>query len=68
MQSVKEINHSLAGARIRSLRETTGKSLRWLAKEMKKSPAFVSDLELGRRNWTEQSYARAVAILTAIEN
>lgn len=38
------------GARIRVAREASGKSLRALATLVDKSPAFISDIELGRRH------------------
>ena len=59
----KEINHAEAGKRIRALREKKGMSLRRLAAGMGFSAPFVSDLELGRRNWTERSFDSALEIL-----
>ena len=37
----------------RTARESTGKSLREVAKAMKISAGYLSDLELGRRAWSE---------------
>lgn len=34
---------------LRSVREASGKSLRVMAQELKLSPAYISDIELGRR-------------------
>lgn len=65
-EKVSKINHIEAGQRIRSAREKAGKSLRWLANEMQKSPPYMSDLERGRRNWTPELFERAVTVLKAI--
>lgn len=40
------------GESMRELREDAKVSLRTIAKRIDVSPAFLSDLELGRRNWT----------------
>lgn len=61
---VTEVNHVEAGAIIRSLRKEHGMSLRTLAKEMDYSAPFISDLELGRRNWTEENFRNAIKIIT----
>ncbi len=45
------------------MRERAGMSVRRLAKEMGFSAPFVSDLELGRRNWTASNFDKAKAIL-----
>jgi transcriptional regulator with XRE-family HTH domain len=48
---------------MRALRNASGKSLRHVAGAMKVSPAYVSDLELGRRGWADsllERYKRAV--------
>ena len=63
-RTVQEIDHIEAGRRIRALRESTGMSLRWLATQMGFSAPFISDLELGRRNWTEYNFNKAVRLLT----
>jgi len=65
-EKVSRINHVEAGKRIRDQREKVGKSLRWLAHEMGKSPPYMSDLERGRRNWTPQLFDKATEILNAI--
>lgn len=62
-RTVEEINHIEAGRRIRNLRYKAGMSLRRLAKEMGLSAPFISDLELGRRNWTRKHFAAALEIL-----
>jgi hypothetical protein len=40
----------IAGAWLRALREAAGISLRQMAKDLGYSPAFLSDVELGRRH------------------
>ncbi len=60
-----EINHQLAGDRVRQVRKKAGISLRKLATEMGVSAPFLSDLERGRRNWSEKNYAQALKILHA---
>jgi predicted transcriptional regulator len=57
------LNDADVGAKLRRLREDSGKSLRDVAKALGLSAAYVSDLELGRRRWTAEKadrYARAV--------
>lgn len=61
---VDQINHTEAGRMIRELRVKKKKSLRWLASELGFSPPFVSDLELGRRNWSALTFYHAADILT----
>lgn len=49
------INPKLTGERARRIREKEKVGLRELAKNMGISAAYLSDLELGRRNWTEKT-------------
>lgn len=58
-----EINHAEAGKRVRALREKSGVSLRQLARDMKLSAPFLSDLERGRRNWSVENFKKAVQLL-----
>lgn len=53
-----ELDHATVGAELRSLRETRGLSLEAVAKKLKLSLSYLSDLERGRRNWTEAKVAR----------
>jgi ribosome-binding protein aMBF1 (putative translation factor) len=46
------------GAEMRARREKTGISLRELARRIKWSATYVSDLELGHKVWTEQKRTR----------
>ena len=55
----------LDGAAIRSNRESSGISLRRLANEAEVSPAYLSDIELGRR-LTSPHADGAVRILKAL--
>jgi transcriptional regulator with XRE-family HTH domain len=60
---VPKINHTEAGRIVRSLRSKSGMSLRTMARRMRLSAPFVSDLERGRRNWTENNFKLALRIL-----
>lgn len=54
---------AVTGRQMRALRKASGKSLRQVAGAMKNSPAYVSDLELGRRGWNDaliEKYKKAV--------
>lgn len=51
------------GERIRELREQSDVSLRELAKELKVSAPFLSDVELGRRHPSKDVLERLAAIL-----
>jgi predicted transcriptional regulator len=51
------------GRQMRALRKAAGKGLRQIAGAMNFSPAYVSDLELGRRGWSDslvEQYKKAV--------
>ncbi len=50
---VEEIDQSATGSDARNARRRTGRSLRFIAKKMGISAPYLSDLELGRRNWTD---------------
>lgn len=51
-----QIDHEALGADMRKEREAAGVSLRSMAKAMAFSAAFLSDLERGRRNWSDASF------------
>lgn len=57
------IDHTEAGRIIRALRTKAGVSVRGLAKRLGCTASFISDLERGRRNWTEERFAKAVKSL-----
>lgn len=61
--TVTSLDHAKCGDSVRERREAKNKSLRWLAHRMKVSPAFLSDLERGRRNWTRIRFEQAHQIL-----
>lgn len=50
-------NHAAIGRQLRLERERIGISARALARKLKLSAAYVSDLELGRRAWTGEKVA-----------
>jgi transcriptional regulator with XRE-family HTH domain len=50
----RALDHVALGAHQRAMREKAGKSLRAIAAKMKVSAPYLSDLENGRRNWTEE--------------
>lgn len=54
------------GTRLRNERESRGMSLRTMAGKLSYSPAYVSDMELGRRGWTESKVAAYLENLKAI--
>lgn len=60
---VRVIDHKVTGALMREARIRSGISLREMARRLGYSAPFVSDLELGRRNWTEELEAKYAAIL-----
>ena len=63
---VTEIDSQKAGEQIRRLRQSKGLSLRRLAKDMGISVMFLCDLELGRRTWKYDLYAKAQKCLKEI--
>lgn len=60
---VRTIDHKATGEAMRQLRKAQRVSLREVARHMKLSAPFVSDLELGRRNWDG---ARALKYMLAV--
>lgn len=50
----KELDQFRTGQQLRTLREKAGISLRDMAKLLDISAPFLSDLELGRRDWSEK--------------
>ena len=56
-------DHRPLGAEMRRRREAKGFALREVARRLGISAPFLSDLELGRRNWTEElrdSFLKAI--------
>ncbi|WKZ29445.1 MAG: helix-turn-helix transcriptional regulator [Patescibacteria group bacterium] len=56
-------NNQTLGQRIRELRDEKDLSLRDFAVKLKLSPAFVSDVELGRRYPSEDVIAKMASVL-----
>ena len=64
-----EFDHKAIGADRRHYREKFGISLRSFAKQIGFSAPYISDLELGRRPWSEQLiYKFEVALDACIKN
>ena len=61
--TVSKINHAVAGKMLRDARKKAGVSLRELARRMKISAPYLSDMELGKRNWTKEKFAMAERLL-----
>lgn len=59
MKQVWVADHVATGANVRAMRRTAGVSLRSVARMMRISPPFLSDLERGRRNWDADKLKRA---------
>lgn len=63
-RTVEVVDPQATGAAMRKRREDAGVSLREMGRRLGVSAAFLSDLELGRRAWSEeraQSYVKAIA-------
>jgi len=60
---VREIDHVATSALMRQGRLKSQISLREMARRLEYSAPFVSDLELGKRNWTEELESKYAAIL-----
>lgn len=52
--SGQEIDDRALGADMRKLRQSKGFTGRQMAKLLRKSAVYLSDLELGRRRWTPE--------------
>lgn len=50
------------GAYIREVREASGQSLRHVARKIGVSPAYLSDMELGRRGMSEDVARRILEV------
>ena len=48
----KQLNQRAVGAEMRGLRELAQVSLREMARRMGITPPYLSDMELGKRNWS----------------
>lgn len=61
----KEWDHVRIGSEMREARKAAGVSVRALSSRLQCSPAYVSDLELGRRCWTPEKLRRYRDALTS---
>lgn len=59
----KEIDQTAIAAELREKREKSGLSLREVARRMGFTAPYLSDLELGRRNWSEEKVAEYLEAL-----
>lgn len=57
------VNHAAAGEKIRQLRQSKKMSLRELARKMNMAAPYLSDLERGNRNWSEERFELAVKMI-----
>lgn len=57
-KQVAVIDHIAVGVAMRHLREKRGISLREMGKRLKLSAPYISDLERGNRNWTQDRIDR----------
>lgn len=64
MKRVSQIDHAATGAAARHNRKQKHLSLRTVAGRLNFSPAFLSDLERGRRNWNAELLKRFREALT----
>lgn len=58
-----EMGRSILGERIREARTRKGLSLREVARKVKISAAFLSDIELGRRAPSEENAKKIILLL-----
>lgn len=62
-KQVEQIDHKATGNAMRQLRKSHSISLREIARRMKLSAPFISDLERGNRNWDA---SRSLAFMSAV--
>lgn len=61
-----KVTKQIIAGRLRNLREHEGVSLRDVASKLQLSPAYVSDVELGRRNLLPQFAKRYITAVIAL--
>lgn len=64
---VHEVDNVSTGILMRAARENGGLSLREMARRLNYSAPFISDLELGRRNWTQEMVDKWASVLCGSE-
>ncbi len=62
-----EFDHKAVGAELRHIRKMKGMSLRGAASRMSLTASYISDLELGRRNWNETLISRYEEAMECID-
>lgn len=65
--TVEKIDSLACGKIVRDARIKSGMSLRQLAVAIGFSAPFVSDLELGRRSWKQDTFDRALATISKVK-
>ena len=65
--TTQQIDHGRTGMRMRERRASLQISLRSVARELELSAPYVSDLELGKRNWTVERAREYEAALRKIK-
>ena len=63
-KTIKKPDNTRTGQIARRRRETFGKSLRKTARAMGISAAYLSDLELGHRQWSEELSKKFNEVIT----
>lgn len=63
---VETIDDAATGQKLRMMREAAKLTLREVANEVGISQSYLSDLEVGRRNWSEARAAEVAAAITAL--
>jgi transcriptional regulator with XRE-family HTH domain len=57
-RKVEQVDDAATGAAARAARQKVKRSLRSVARQLKVSPAYLSDLELGKRAWSAEKLSR----------
>ncbi len=60
---IKVVDHEGSGVKFRKIRKGYGLSLTNVAEIAEISPAYLSDLELGRRNWKPELWSKLMYIV-----
>ena len=63
---VEVIDNAATGEHARKERKRMGRSLREVARRLRVSAAFLSDLELGRRNWDDKRLVEFMMVVHGV--
>ena len=63
-----EIDHTKAGRKIRKHRKARNVQLNDLATELGITDGYLSDLERGKRNWTQKRFSEAHRAISKLAN